>query len=269
MIGTDDRAGGASSPTLLEGIEITKRHPDDVLALDAVSLSVQAGQIYCLLGAAGAGKTLLLHTFLGLVPLTTGRVLLNGIDVARDPLRGRSQVTYIPRGASLYRSLTARENVEFFTRVDGHRGRLSRADYYNAMRKASIPERYFERPARELGPAVSISVWLAIGLLKNTSVLLIDEPTVCLDLHATADLREFLDEFRARGRAMLIATSDLLFAGAIADRVGILQEGRKRVELSRGELAGRSLPELYLEYLGRPFPVKRPAAGIDASGSAT
>jgi ABC-type multidrug transport system ATPase subunit len=125
------------------------------------------------------------------------------------------------------------------------------------MRRASVPERYFERPAGQLGPAVLLSVWLAISFLKHSTVLLFDEPTVRLDLYATADLQEILNELRGRGKAILIATSDVLLAGAIADRVGILTEGRKRVELSRRELVGRSLPELYLEYLGRPLTLPR------------
>ena len=255
----DDSATESLLEPLLEAVEVTKRYPDDFLALDAVSLTVPAGQIYCLLGAAGAGKTLLLHAFLGLVPLTSGRALVCGTEAARHPIRSRRRITYIPRGAAVYGSLTARENVEFFTRVDGDGVGLRRIDFYNAMRKAAIPERYFERPARELGPAVMLSLWLAIGLLKNTPVLLFDEPTVRLDLYASADLQELLNDIRQHGKAILIATSDLLFAGGIADRVGILKEGRKRVELSRRELAGRALPELYLEYLGRPLALRRNA----------
>ncbi len=239
-------------PGLLTAIEVTKRH-HDFLALDAVSFSVAPGEIYCLLGAAGAGKTLLLHTFLGFVKPTAGRVFVGGLDVARQPVLTRRQLTYIAHGASMYGALTARQNVEFFTRVDGTRVTFARADYYNAMRKVGIAERCFERRARDLDPAVLVSLWLAIGLLKNTPVLLFDEPTGGLDLYASAGIQETLMELRARGKALLVATSDVLLAGSIADRIGILKEGRKRIELPRSELVGRSLPELYLEYMGRPL----------------
>ena len=125
------------------------------------------------------------------------------------------------------------------------------------MRRVGIPERAFERPARELGRAVPLLLWLAIGLLKDTPILLIDEPTAGLDVYASMDLQETLVEFRERGKALLIATSDVLLAGRIATRIGIMKEGRKTVELTQAELVDRPLHELYLEYMGRPLP--RPA----------
>jgi ABC-2 type transport system ATP-binding protein len=245
----DETTGRA--PALLQAVDLTKRQKGDTLALDALTLTVHAGEIYCLLGAAGAGKTLVLHTFLGLVAPSAGRVLVAGTDPSRDPVAARRQITYIARGASLYGSLTARQNIEFFTRVDGHEPKRRKHEYYNAMRRIGIPERSFERPARELGHSVALSLWLAIGLLRNTSILLIDEPTVGLDLYASAELQDTLIEFRQHGKALLVATADVLFAGRIADRVGIMREGRKTVDLSREALVNRSLSELYLEYMGR------------------
>lgn len=253
----------ADRPTLLEAVDLTRRDRRGRLVLDAVSLAIRAGEIYCLAGTAAAGKTLLIHTCLGLVRPTGGQVLVAGFDVAREPLAARRHATYVPRGAPLYASLTARENVQFFTEARGSGERLRRSDYYDAMRRVSIPEHCFDRPAGTLGEAVRVATWLAIGLLTDTSLLLLDEPTTGLDLSATADLQAVLDDFRKRGKAVLIATSDVLFAGGIADRAGILKEGRKRVELSRREFAGRSLPELYLDYLGRPltFPRTRQSGG--------
>jgi ABC-2 type transport system ATP-binding protein len=251
-----EQSGGVaeSAPApWVQAVELTKRHVDDFLALDAVSLSVSPGEIYCLLGAAGAGKTLLLHTLLGFVRPSAGRALICGLDSADDAMRARWRLTYIARRAPLYGALTARQNVEFFTRVGGSDRRRDRSRCYDAMRRVGIAERHLERRARDLAPAVLLSVWLAIGLLKDTPVLLIDEPTVGLDLYASAGLQEALIEFRNRGKALLVATSDVLLAGGIADRVGILKEGRKRVELPRTELMGRSLPELYLEYMGQPL----------------
>lgn len=245
----------------VETIDLTKRHWDDVLVLDAVTLSVAPGEIYCLLGAAGAGKTLLLHTILGLVAPSAGRALVCGGDVATDPVGARGHVTYVVQGASMYGSLTARQNVEFFTRVDGTPRTYARSDYYNAMRRAGVAERHFDRRAKHLTPAVLLSLWLAVGLLKNSPVLLLDEPTVGIDLFASAGVQETLMELRQRGKALLVATSDVLLAGAIADRVGIIKEGRKRVELPRSELVGRQLPELYLEYMGRPLAYRAQASG--------
>lgn len=254
----------AARTPLLEAIDLTSRVREDVLALDGVSLRVHPGEIYCLLGTAGAGKTTLLHAFLGLVQPSSGQALVAGINAAQDPLAARRHITYVARGASLYESLTARQNIEFFVRVGGGGEGLTRHDYYNAMRRVGIPERAFERPARELGRALPLRLWLAIGTLKNTSVLLVDEPTVGLDLYASADLQEALVEFRKRGKALLITTIDVLHAGRIADRIGIMREGRKLLELSQQELVGGTLHELYLEYMGRPLP--RLSAAVATAG---
>jgi ABC-2 type transport system ATP-binding protein len=257
----DDRAARDAGSPLLQAIEFTSRHYGDLLVLDVLSLEVAHGEIYCLLGAAGAGKTAVLHAFLGLLRPTVGQALVAGINPAKDPIAARRHITYIGRGASLYGTLTARQNLEFFVRVDGGSRGLTRTDYYNAMRRVGIPERAFERPARQLGSAVALLIWLAVGLLKNTSVLLIDEPTVGLDLYASADLQETLVEFRERGQALLIATSDVLFAGHVATRIGILKEGRKTIELTQQELMERPLHDLYLEYMGRP-----PAKDLSPAG---
>jgi ABC-2 type transport system ATP-binding protein len=245
----------ASQQPLLQAVDVTVRQPDDFLVLDVVNLTVQAGEIYCLLGTGGAGKTAVLHTFLGLLRPTAGRVFVAGTDAAQDSMQVRRKITYIAKGASLYPSLTARQNVEFFVRLDAHGDAFTKKDYYHAMRRVGIPERSFERPARDLGHAVSLLSWLAIGLLKKTPVLLIDEPTVGLDVYASVDFQEVLLEFREQGQALLVATGDVLLAGHIASRIGIMKEGRKTVELTQRELVERPLQTLYLEYMGRPSPL--------------
>ena len=248
----DTTADGCAEP-ILEMIGVTKRHWDNFLALDAVSLSLRRAEVYCLLGAAAAGKTLLLQTCVGFAKPTVGRVLVAGRSVVDAPTVAKRHITYVPRGAPMYGSLTARQNVEFFVRADGTRPRCHRPDYYNAMRKVGIAERDLERQASKLSPTILTSLWLAITLLRDTPLLLLDEPTVGLDPYASATLQDRLREFREQQKAVLVATSDVLLASGIADRVGILTEGRKRIELSRAELVGRSLPELYLEYMGRPL----------------
>src|SRR4029078_8823599 len=88
------------------------------------------------------------------------------------------------RGGAMCGGGGAGRSLEFFVRVDGGGQGLTRNDYYEAMRRAGLPERAFEQPVRELGRTFQLLLWIAVGLLKNTPVLLIDEPTAGLDLHA-------------------------------------------------------------------------------------
>lgn len=181
--------------------------------------------------------------------------MVNGLTPAKDPIGARRCITYIPRGASMYGALTARRNLEFFVRVDGGGQALKRENYYEAMRRAGLPERCFERPVREFGRTFQLLLWIAAGLLKNTPILLIDEPTAGLDLHASLRLQEMLVELRRRDKAILIATSDVLLAGRIATRIVVMKEGRRAGELTQAELVARPLQDLYLEYTGQPSPV--------------
>ena len=249
----------------LEARDLTCRGSDGQLLLDVVSLVVKRGEIQCLLGPSGGGKTALLHAFLGWLRPTAGSAIVCGVDSTEQPLRARRHITYLARGARLYGSLSARQNVEFFTRVSGGAAGLRRYDYYNAMRRLGVPEQALERPARTLGPSLLLRLWLAVCVLKQTEVLLIDEPTVGLDIYASADIQETLVDFKTRGLALLIATNDVLLAGRIADTVAIMREGRKVREVMQQELVGRPLHELYLEYMGRPM--RSPAAALE--GAAT
>jgi ABC-2 type transport system ATP-binding protein len=244
----------------LQAIDVSKRSGGpQFMPLDTISMCVRRGEIYSVLGAPGSGKSLLLHIFIGLVKPSAGRVLVEGRDVTNDQAHARRRITYVPKGSPLYGSLSAVSNVRFFTQVDGRARPYRTSDYRNAMRRMGVPERYFDRPARISGGAVSLAIWLAIGWLRDAPILIVDEPTAGLDLYASSDLGECLREFSTRGTAVIVATSDVLLAGAISDRVAILKEGRKQVELSRRELVDRSLPQLYLEYMGRSL-AARPVA---------
>jgi ABC-type sugar transport system ATPase subunit len=98
--------------------------------------------------------------------------------------------------------------------------------------------------------------------LKNSPILLIDEPTAGLDLHASLRLQDMLLELRTRGKAILIATSDVLFAGRIATRIVVMKEGRRAGELTQAELVARQLQDLYLEYTGQPIPPTVPQPSL-------
>lgn len=242
---------------ILRASDLTVRRADGRLVLDAVDLSVEPGHVFCLLGTAGAGKTAILHAFAGLLRPTSGKIWVDEHPVLDDPVTARRHLTYIPKGAALYPKLTARENLEFFVRVDGSGAAIRRSDYHNVMRRVGIPERSLERMVRGISPALSLALWLALALLKDTRVLLIDEPSVGLDVYESSEVQDALVALREMGKTLLVATGDVLLAGRIADVVGILKEGRKTIEIPRADLIERSLLDLYLQYMGRPMPGRR------------
>jgi ABC-2 type transport system ATP-binding protein len=233
---------------MIEAVELSKRYPDGRLALDSLNLKVSPGEICCLLGPAGAGKTTTVNLFLGFTKPTAGKALIDGIDVAQDTLAVRRRAAYMGADMGFYGELAARRNLEFFDRVGGG-PRRRREEYDQALREVGLPETSFGQRVRGFDAGARQKLGVAMALLKGAPAILVDEPLAGLDVKSAADLADILRDLRGRGRAILFATYDLFWAHQLADRVVFLQEGRQVLSRSREELQGTDLDRLYLDYL--------------------
>lgn len=233
---------------MIEAIDLCKTYEDGVVALDALNLQVKAGEIYCLLGANGAGKTTALHIFMDFLEPTSGQARLNGIDVHEQPLAAKKQVAYLSENVRLYEVFTARQNLEFFARLSGKSG-LDPAEYDRIMSQAGLPERAFDQRVRSFSKGMHQKLGIAICMLKDTPCLLLDEPMSGLDPKASADFVAVLNALRNRGKAILISTHDIFRAKELADQIGILKDGAKVMERTREELQDENLEGLYLDYM--------------------
>lgn len=233
---------------MIEAIDLTKRYEDGLLALDALNLEVRAGEIYCLLGANGAGKTTTINLFLDFIQPTSGAALINGVDVTTHPLDAKKYVSYVSENVTMYGNLTARQNLDFFARLAGASG-LKRDDYYMVLREVGLQEKAFEQKVKQFSKGMRQKVGIAIAIIKNAPAILLDEPTSGLDPKAGAEFLEILNELRRQGKAILMSTHDIFRAKEIADRVGIMKEGRKVMERTREGLEHEDLPALYLDYM--------------------
>lgn len=233
---------------MIEAIDLTKRYSDGTLALDALNLHVQEGEIYCLLGAKGSGKTTAVDLFLGFTPPTAGRARIDGIDVAEQPMAAKARVAFAADSVAFYRRLSPVQNLAFFAGLGAVQA-PSRHDCEMALREVGLPESAFHARVAALDPGSVRKLGLAVVLLKNAPALVLDEPLSGLDPQAAAELVETLSELRDRGRAILITMQDLYWARHLADRVGILQEGRHAMTRTREELRYENLERLYLDYM--------------------
>jgi len=233
---------------MIEAIDLTKRYDDTQLALDALNLKVSAGEIYFLLGANGAGKTTVINIFLNFVEPTSGRASINQIDATKEPLEAKKYLAYVSEDLMLYGNFTARQNLDFFAKLGGQHG-LKKDDCYQVLREVGLEERAFEQKVKEFSKGMRQKVGLAIAIVKDAPAILLDEPTSGLDPKVGAELMETLDQLRARGKAILVATHDIFRATEIADRIGIMKEGRKVMERTRRELEQEDLQTLYLDYM--------------------
>jgi len=233
---------------MIEARELTKRYEDGLLALDALCIRVLPGEIYCLLGANGAGKTTTINLFLNFIEPTSGSALINGIEVVAQPLEAKRHLAFVSENVMLYGNFTARQNLDFFAKLGGKRG-LKRDDYYQVLREVGLQEKAFEQKVKEYSKGMRQKVGIAIAIIRDAPAVLLDEPTSGLDPKAGAEFIEILGKLRADGKAILMSTHDIFRAKEIADRVGIMKEGRKVMEQTRGQLEHEDLEALYLDFM--------------------
>jgi ABC-2 type transport system ATP-binding protein len=233
---------------MIQAIDLTKRYEDGLLALDHLNLNVQPGQIYCVLGANGAGKTTTINLFFNFIEPTGGAALLNGVDCTKNPLDAKKHAAYVSENVMLYGNFTARQNLDFFTRLSG-RKELGKEDYYMVMRQVGLPERAFEQRVKTFSKGMRQKLGIAIAMLKQAPALLLDEPTSGLDPKAAAEFVDLLLTLRRERKAILMSTHDIFRAKEIADVVGFMKEGVLIMEKTREQLEAEDLQKLYLKYM--------------------
>jgi ABC-2 type transport system ATP-binding protein len=233
---------------MIEAKNLSKRYEDNVLALDALNLRVNPGEIYCLLGANGAGKTTSINLFLDFIQPTDGQALLNNVEVAKNPLEAKKYVAFVSENVMLYENFTARQNLDYFAKLGGKRD-FKKDDYYRVMGEVGLQEKAFEQKVREFSKGMRQKLGIAIAIIKDAPALLLDEPTIGLDPKAGVEFLKTLVDLRAKGKAILMSTHDIFRSKDVADRVGIMKEGRKVMERSGEELKHENLEQLYLDYM--------------------
>lgn len=233
---------------MIQAINLTMRYEDGLVALNNLNLDVQSGQIYALLGANGAGKTTTINLFFNFIEPTSGTILINGIDCTKNPLEAKKHAAYVSENVMLYGNFTARQNLDFFTRLAGRRN-LKKEDYYLIMSEVGLPERAYEQRVKTFSKGMRQKLGIAIAILKQASSLILDEPTSGLDPKAASDFIRLLIKLKNEGKAILMATHDIFRAKEIADKVGIMREGVLIMEKTKEDLENEDLEELYLNYM--------------------
>jgi len=194
-----------------------------VRAVDGVSFSVAAGECVALFGLNGAGKTTLLRLLTGSLRLTSGSFTIDGLDPHRDDLEIRSRIGLISHQSFLYDDLTARQNLEFFSRLYGvpAPGRRA-AELLHDMALDSRADDAVGNFSRGMQQRVS----LARALVHEPALLFLDEPFTGLDPQAARALRAMLERIRGQKRTILITTHDLARGLELSDRWMVLSRGR-------------------------------------------
>jgi ABC-type multidrug transport system ATPase subunit len=186
-----------------------------------LDLEIPRGESFALLGPNGGGKTTVLRAIVGLHAPTAGRVLVDGVDVARSPDRAKARLAFVPQGVSLPGMLTAREVLTLFARLK--RVPLERVG--RLLDEFALADSA-ERRTAEFSGGMLQRLGLAVAFLREADALVLDEPTVNLDPAGILKLNELLRERKTKGTTIVFSSHLLRNAMELADRVGILVAGR-------------------------------------------
>jgi ABC-2 type transport system ATP-binding protein len=204
-------------------------------AVDRVSFEVRPGEIYGLLGPNGAGKTTTISCICGLLRPDAGAIVLEGIPLADDPLGFKRRIGVVPQEAAIYADLTARENMRFWGGMAGLRGEDLRARAEAALERVGLAGRGRE-PVRKFSGGMKRRLNLAVGTIHAPRLLLLDEPTVGIDVQARLNILEIVREVARAGAMVLYTTHYLEEAQDLCDRIGIMDHGRILAEGTLTEL---------------------------------
>jgi ABC-2 type transport system ATP-binding protein len=232
---------------MLSAIALSKQY-GGITALHPLDLTVNAGEVFCLLGANGAGKTTTINLFLNFVNPTSGHALINGIDVVKQPLETKKYVAYIPETVMLYRNLTGLENLEYFTALAG-RTDYSRQQLLEFFPRVGLPQFVAHQRIGTYSKGMRQKVGIAIALAKGAKALLLDEPTSGLDPKASNEFSQLLKQMSGEGVAVLMATHDLFRAKESGTRVGIMKHGTLVATHGTDEFSHADLERVYLEHM--------------------
>jgi ABC-2 type transport system ATP-binding protein len=256
------------------------------VALKGLNLSLGQGEIFALLGRNGSGKTTLMRVMTGQIRATSGEVRVFGADPAREA-QPRRLMSLVPQDIALYPRLSVRENLEVMGGMAGLAMRQVRQRVDEAMAVTRIESRQHDL-IDHLSGGYKRRANIAAALLTKPRLLLLDEPTVGVDVEARLSLHQTLRDLRDSGTSILLTTHDLDEARALSDRVGILASGRLvetgpvheilrrmfgdsreiEVTLSRepNELAEKTLKELGLAATANPLAWASWSAEVESLG---
>jgi ABC-2 type transport system ATP-binding protein len=240
---------------------VVGRKKKPVVAVNDVSMRIARGETYGILGANGGGKSTLIRLVSTLLTLDSGRVEIFGHDIERDEMAVKRLINRVSVDAAFFKKLSPAENLLYAARLYGLDAGASKAEAIRILGRLGIAESRMSRPLEQMSRGMQQKVAIARALLTSPVVLLLDEPTTGLDPRSKLDVQTFIEDVRQEHDATIVLTThDLVEAERLADRIGILNDGRLVVEGTADELKARvetehgqepTLQNVFMTYTGR------------------
>jgi len=218
-------------------IDGLKKSYGEILALDGVSLEAEAGKIFGFLGPNGAGKTTTVKILATLARPDAGAVTVAGYDVLKDPAKVRASIAYIPQEVTADPYLTAREHLNFYAALYHLPAGLRARRIEEALALVGLAGQE-DRRARRLSGGTKKKLDLACGLLHRPPVILLDEPSLGLDVQVRHDVWNYILGLKQQGTAIFLCTNYMDEAERLCDEVAIIDQGKIVARGAPEELKG-------------------------------
>ncbi len=198
---------------------------EEVTAVDGLSLKIRKGEIFGLLGPNGAGKSTTINILSGLVEPTSGSATVGGYDIVKQASKVHTLIGVCPQHSAYYKYLTGRENIHMFGELHGMERGLIKERTADLIDNIGLVEAA-DRKAGGYSGGMVRRVNLAMALVHDPQIAFLDEPTVGMDPQSRRATWGFIEEFRERGRTVILTTHYIEEAEELADRVGIIDNGK-------------------------------------------
>jgi len=215
--------------------EVTRRYGEQK-ALDNVSFTVSTGEIVGFLGPNGAGKSTMMKIITGYIPPTTGKVLVNHIDVAENTIAVREKIGYLPEHNPLYHDMYVREYLRFISRVY-RLGRNAKERIGEIIELTGLTAEQHKKIGA-LSKGYRQRVGLAQALIHDPEILILDEPTSGLDPNQIVEIRKLISE-AGKHKTVLLSTHIMQEVEAVCDRIIIIDNGQLRADDTKEEIYSR------------------------------
>jgi ABC-2 type transport system ATP-binding protein len=233
---------------VVETQNLTKRYHDK-LAVNALNLTVQEGEIFGFLGPNGAGKTTTILMLLGLTEPTNGRALVCGFDPTHEPLEVKRRVGYLPENPGFYEDLSARENLLYMARLNRIPEDESRRRTTEVLEQVGLSDDG-SRLVREFSRGMKQRLGIAEVLVKKPRAVILDEPTLGIDPDGAIRILELIKGLnQERNLTVMLSSHQLQQVQEICSRVGIIVKGRLIVQGQMDELGRAILKERQWNFL--------------------
>ncbi|WP_293785612.1 ATP-binding cassette domain-containing protein [uncultured Pedobacter sp.] len=229
---------------MLQAISLSKNY-GAYQALNQLNLTVNAGEVFCLLGQNGAGKTTTINLFLGFIEPSAGQILIDGKALDTYDNERRKHLAYIPEVVMLYGNLSAVENLDYFSKLAGFNYETKSLTSF--LNQCGLQESAHHKHLSGFSKGMRQKVGIAIALAKNAKTILMDEPTSGLDPKATAEFTALVKQLATEGKSILMATHDIFNAVNVGTHIGIMKQGELIHTLKASEINANDLQELYLQ----------------------